>query len=145
MQSILYFYSMHPILCLTWFLLMIIILYLTVKINLTKSKIINCNQAIILINKKNAQVIDLRSKEDYCKGHIYPSINILEQDIKNNCCWKELQKYKFQPIIIVGYGYNNLIDIELASKIIKLGVKQVYILEYGIIGWENAQLPLITS
>ncbi len=53
-----------------------------------------------LVNKQNAVIIDLRSIEEFLRGHIAGSQNVLPSDIKQHNLSK-LEQYKEQPVIVV--------------------------------------------
>ncbi|WWO95770.1 MAG: rhodanese-like domain-containing protein [Candidatus Dasytiphilus stammeri] len=146
MSEIIQFYSSHPIICNTWLILLVLTIVFTLKSSLvTRVNLITCTEATLLMNKQSAQVIDIRTHQEYYQGHIYNSINILSRNIKKDY-WQELvKKYKLYPIIIVGSGRNNIEENQFALKIKKLGFLKIYILEGGIIGWNKEHLPLVSG
>ena len=56
----------------------------TFKGLMSKVKVITRGEATRLINKEDAVVVDLRQRDDFRKGHIAGSINLLPSDIKAN-------------------------------------------------------------
>lgn len=139
-KQIIFFINQHLILSLSWIGLFISIIFLTIKQYISKVKIINRNKAIYLINNKNGIIIDLRSKEQFQKGHIVNSINLpnLKNELNNIL---KLKKYKNKPIILT--SENSLEISKSAEKLTKKKFKYVFILKDGIIGWYNENLPLI--
>ncbi|WWO99773.1 MAG: rhodanese-like domain-containing protein [Candidatus Dasytiphilus stammeri] len=142
MQEIMQIYTIHPILCIIWMILLVFLVISTIKVLFYHKKFITCNEAIFLINKQDAIFIDIRSHDEFYHAHLPNSINILGSDIKNGF-YGQLQKYKDIPIIIVGSGINRTEESDIASKLNQSGFKTVYILEFGLIGWNNEYLPLI--
>ncbi|WWO97684.1 MAG: rhodanese-like domain-containing protein [Candidatus Dasytiphilus stammeri] len=140
MQQILQFYSNHPVLFISWIMLLFFLMISTIQTYFYKFKTISCNEATILINKANAKVIDIRSYEEYCQGHIYGSINILASDIKKGK-YKIIENYQLFPLIIV--STNGINEIESAIKLTESGFKKIYLLESGINGWNKENLPLV--
>lgn len=139
-SEIIPFVKNHPILSLGWIALFIVIIYLTIKSKLTKVKIISNALAIHMMNKEEAVIIDLRSADNFKKGHITEALNLLPIDIKNGSI-KSIEKYKAQPIILVddnGMSANTSGDI-----LSKQGFERVFALKDGIAGWNGENLPLV--
>ncbi|HHH4895526.1 TPA: rhodanese-like domain-containing protein, partial [Escherichia coli] len=97
-------------------------------------------EATRLINKEDAVVVDLRQRDDFRKGHIAGSINLLPSEIKANNVG-ELEKHKDKPVIVVdGSG---LQCQEPANALTKAGFAQVFVLKEGVAGWAGENLPLV--
>ncbi|KNC90745.1 rhodanese-like domain-containing protein [Trabulsiella odontotermitis] len=140
MQEIMQFVSRNPILCIAWVALLAAVLFTTFKGLMSKVKVITRGEATRLINKEDAVVVDLRQRDDFRKGHIAGSVNLLPTEIKANNVG-ELEKHKSQPIIVVdGSG---LQAQSPASDLAKAGFEQVYVLKEGISGWSGENLPLV--
>lgn len=93
-------------------------------------------QATELINRHSAQVIDVRKAADYSKGHIANARNIPADQIQHALG----QLDKERPVILVdktGAGSR-----PIARLLRGVGFKQVSILEHGILGWQQAKMPL---
>ncbi|MDF7679413.1 rhodanese-like domain-containing protein [Enterobacteriaceae bacterium ESL0689] len=142
MQEYMPFISRHPVLCIAWVALLIAVLYTTVKGLMSKIKVVTCGQAIHFINKEDAVVVDLRSSDDFRKGHILGAINVLPGDIKANNIGK-LEKHKAQPIIVV--DSTGMQVQEPASELNKAGFEKVFVLKEGIAGWNSENLPLVSG
>lgn len=140
MQEIMQFFDRHLILTLSWIALLIAVVIVAIKDFFAKIKNITCSKAIQLINKEEAIIIDLRCRDDFCKGHIINSINLTPLEIKDNNI-KELGKYKQKPIIIV--SRNGMKTSKSAEQLVQYGFKHVFILKEGIISWSNENLPLL--
>ncbi|WP_202843638.1 rhodanese-like domain-containing protein [Luteimonas saliphila] len=91
-----------------------------------------------LVNRDNALVVDLRPIADFDKGHIPGSKNVqMSQFDPEN---KKLAAAKALPVVLVcktGYTAG-----DAAKRLKKAGFEKVYILEGGIGGWQQADLPL---
>jgi rhodanese-related sulfurtransferase len=98
-------------------------------------------QAVQLINRRDAVVIDVRGAEDYKAGHITNARHIPEAELDGRM--KELEKVKAKPII-VSCGRGNR-SASVAAKLRKLGFPEVLSLRGGIAGWQQASLPLEKS
>lgn len=140
MQEIMQFISRHPILCIAWIALLGAVLYTTFKGIASNVKVISRGEATRLINKEDAVVVDLRQREDFRKGHIAGSVNLLPNEIKANNVG-ELEKHKAAPIIVVdGSGMQAQ---EPANALTKAGFSKVFVLKEGIAGWSSENLPLV--
>ncbi|CDL84434.1 rhodanese-like domain-containing protein [Xenorhabdus cabanillasii] len=139
LQEIMQFISRNTILSLVWIALLVAVIVLTVKSVFSKSKDITRTQVIHLINKEDAIVVDLRSRDDFRRGHIIGSVNLTPSEIKENNLG-ELEKHKKQPVIIV--SANGLESKTPAENLVKAGFEQVYTLKEGIAGWTGENLPL---
>lgn len=134
------FIKNHLLLSLGWIVLFIAIIVLTVKSKLSKVKIINNAQAINMINKLDAVIIDIRSADSFKKGHITQSHNILPIDIKNANA-KTIDKFKENLIILV--DENGLSSSSIGELLVKQGFLNVFTLKDGIAGWNGDNLPLV--
>ncbi|MDR0219033.1 MAG: rhodanese-like domain-containing protein [Enterobacteriaceae bacterium] len=139
LQEIMQFISRNTILSLAWIALFVAVIVLTVKSVFSKSKDVTRAQVIHLINKENGIVVDLRSRDDFRKGHIIGSVNLTPSEIKDHNL-AELEKHKKQPVIVV--SANGLESKTPAENLVKAGFEQVYILKEGIAGWSGENLPL---
>ena len=138
--EILPFVKNHLLLSLGWIGLFIAIIVLTIKSKLSKVKVIDNAQAIHMINKENAIIIDIRSADNFKKGHITDAHNILPIDIKNSSS-KLIEKFKENTIILV--DENGLSSASIGETLIKQGFLNVSVLKDGIAGWNGENLPLV--
>jgi len=139
-NEIIPFVKSHPLLSLGWIALFVIIIYLTVKSKLSKVKTVSNAQTINMMNKQNAVIVDLRSADNFKKGHITEALNILPIDIKNGSI-KSLEKYKEIPVILV--DDNGMLVNTSGDILVKQGFEQVFALKDGIAGWNGENLPLV--
>ena len=91
-----------------------------------------------LINHENAEVLDLRSAEEFERGHIINSVNLAAVTLEEK--QKELEKYKDKTVILCcNRGQESI----RAARILKMkGLEKLYCLKGGIAAWQNAKLPL---
>ena len=99
---------------------------------------IDVTKAISLINRENAAVIDLRSKETYLKGHILDAHVLNAREMEDNP--KKLEKFRTKPMILV--CATGLESQKVAASWTKKGYN-VYSLSGGIRSWTDAGLPII--
>ncbi len=92
-----------------------------------------------LINRENALVVDLSANNDFDKGHIAGSRNVLPSqfDPEN----KMLAAARALPVVVV--CCNGQASGAAAKRLKKAGFENVYTLEGGIAAWQQADLPLV--
>lgn len=92
-----------------------------------------------MINRQNALVVDLRPSGDFEKGHIPGSKNVqMSQFDPEN---KRLAGAKALPVVLVCKEGST--SAGAAKRLKKAGFEQVYTLDGGIGGWQQADLPLV--
>ncbi|OCG40288.1 rhodanese-like domain-containing protein [Gilliamella sp. Bif1-4] len=138
--EILPFVKNHFLLSLGWIVLFIAIIVLTIKGKLSNVKVINNAQAIHMVNKQDAVIIDIRSADSFKKGHITDSHNILPIDIKNASA-KTIEKFKENIVILI--DENGLSSTSIGEILAKQGFSNVFVLKDGIAGWNSENLPLV--
>ena len=99
---------------------------------------VNTLEATQLINRSDALVIDLRSAEDYAKGHILGAKNIPLAELERRK--GELDKHKAKPVIMhCGDGNRAGGGVALLRK---GGFANVVNLSGGYAAWQQAGLPV---
>jgi len=92
-----------------------------------------------LINQENALVVDLRAPADFEKGHIPGSKNVqINQFDPEN---KKLAAARSLPVVVV--CKDGQVSSGAAKRLRKASFEQVYLLDGGINGWRQADLPLV--
>ena len=98
-------------------------------------------EAVNLINRRDAVVLDVRDAAEYKSGHITNARNVPEAELETRA--KELDKVKAKPVI-VSCGRGNR-SVAIAAKLRKLGFAEVVALRGGIAAWQQANMPLEKS
>lgn len=142
LQEVISFISNHCILSFSWITLLYTVSTIVFKSYFSKIKEISCYEATRLINKEDAIVVDIRSGEDFSKGHLVNAANLTALQIKSGH-FGDLEKHKKQPIIVI--CYNGSAAYEPAKNLNIAGFKHIVTLKEGIIGWNNEKLPLICA
>ena len=97
---------------------------------------VSSEQAVSLINKQNALVVDVRAQKDFKRVRIANSVNIPANEIQNRLG----QLSKDRTIIVVDNSGNMS---AAASKLLRgVGFTKVYVLDSGLVGWMRDKLPL---
>lgn len=139
-QQVQVFAANHTIMVVAWVALLIAVLLNFYKGATSKIKVVDNAKATQLINTQDAVVLDLRSDDEFRKGHIIDSLHLLPSDVKAGKT-TAIDKYKERAIVVVD---NNGFTVQsLANQLAKQGFKQVYALKEGILGWKTANLPLV--
>jgi rhodanese-related sulfurtransferase len=99
---------------------------------------VNTLEATQLINRSDALVVDLRSAEDYAKGHILGARSLPLADLERRA--GELEKQKAKPVI-VHCGDGNRSGDGVAT-LRRLGFGSVSNLSGGYAAWQQAGLPV---
>jgi rhodanese-related sulfurtransferase len=92
-----------------------------------------------LINRENALVVDLRPVADFEKGHIPGAKNVQMSQFDPE--HKRLAPAKSLPVVLVCKDAQT--SGGAAKRLKNAGFEQVYVLEGGIAGWQQADLPLV--
>ncbi|MBR9858829.1 MAG: rhodanese-like domain-containing protein [Gammaproteobacteria bacterium] len=139
MQEYLDFAASHPMLSMVWLGLVAVIIYMTLMSKLTKVQIVPSQQAVLLINKQNAVVVDVRAAEEFRKGHIAGAINVPAAQLKANNL-NLIEKYQDKPVILV--CETGMTTSSVGRLLTKAGFKQVHALRGGMADWRTQNLPV---
>lgn len=102
-------------------------------------KLVRPAELTALVNRENALVVDLRAIADFDKGHIPGSKNVqMSQFDPEN---KQLKPAKALPVVVV--CKTGVTATGAAARLHKAGFEKVYVLDGGIAGWQQADLPLV--
>jgi rhodanese-related sulfurtransferase len=99
---------------------------------------LSAQQAVQMINREKAQVIDVCSAEEFAAGHLIGARHVpldqLEQQLAG------VAKNKSQPLILVcASGLRSKRAVAVAKK---LGYEQAHSLTGGLKAWKEANLPV---
>jgi rhodanese-related sulfurtransferase len=95
-------------------------------------------QATLLINRENAQIIDVREHDEYVAGHLPESRHIPAGRLEERA--GELDKLKDTPLILI--CQSGARSTGACKQLAKLGFSKVHNLDGGINAWRAAGLPL---
>jgi rhodanese-related sulfurtransferase len=102
-------------------------------------ELISVHTAIQWVNQRNAQIVDVRSVEEYKTGHIANSKHLPLKELDGGISKLRLDARK--PIILVCLSGSRATSA--AGKFKKAGFDEVACMEGGIAAWNQASLPLI--
>ncbi|MGH8621337.1 MAG: rhodanese-like domain-containing protein [Burkholderiales bacterium] len=95
-------------------------------------------EAVQLINRRDAVVLDVRDTGDYAAGHIAGARHVPEARLAERI--KELEKYRSRPIIVSCSSGSRAPSV--ARMLRKNGFAEAFALRGGIAAWQQANLPL---
>lgn len=130
----------HTLMVVAWFAVFFTVLYTFIKSATSKVTTVENAEATRLMNNEDAVVLDLRTLDEFERGHIINSVNVLPSEIKSQNLGK-IELHKTTPVIVAcASGLSAGASAELLAK---QGFSRVYMLKEGIAGWRSANLPLV--
>lgn len=101
-------------------------------------KEVSCAEALQLINRKNAVVLDVREESEFKTGHIVNAKNIPLDGLKERV--GELERYRNQPMVVMCRSGSR--SSMACSRLGKLGFPDVYHLSGGMMAWRKSSMPV---
>ncbi|MDZ7803426.1 rhodanese-like domain-containing protein [Thiohalophilus sp.] len=99
------------------------------------------SEAVKMINREDALVLDVREDTEYQEGHIINAMHLPLSQLNDQM--KKLEKHKEQPIIVACRSGQR--SGQACATLKKAGFDNVYNLGGGILAWKNANLPLVNQ
>ena len=120
------------------FLALAVILALLARAFLTGARGVGPMQAVAMMNRENAVVVDVRTDKEFEEGHISDALHIPLGLLQNRL--GELQAHKNSPLIMA--CRSGARSAQAASQLMKQGFTNVHNLSGGMLAWSNANLPV---
>jgi rhodanese-related sulfurtransferase len=98
-------------------------------------------EAINLINRNNALVLDVREDAEFASGHIVDAKHIPLAKLAERL--NELKKYKDKPILV--NCQRGMRSAKACDILRKAEFKQVHNLQGGLDAWLTAKLPIVKA
>ena len=136
MEQFIEFIGNHLVLSAMWLATVAAIIFYHQR---TASAAVGPQQAVMLINRKNAVVVDVRDKKEFDAGHIVDSINIPLAKLKQRVT--ELKKHKDKPVLVVCKLGQHSGDA--AKTLEEAGHSEVIRLSGGVTEWKSQSYPLV--
>ncbi len=136
MEQFIEFIGNHLVLSAMWLATVAAIIFYHQR---TASAAVGPQQAVMLINRKDAVVVDVRDKKEFDAGHIVDSINIPLANLKQRVT--ELKKHKDKPVLVVCKLGQHSGDA--AKTLEEAGHSEVIRLSGGVTEWKSQSYPLV--
>lgn len=98
-------------------------------------------EAVQLINRRDAVVLDVRDTGSYAAGHIASARHLPEAQVADRM--KELEKFKSRPIVVSCQSGARAPAVTALLR--KSGFAEAFALRGGVTAWVQAALPLEKS
>lgn len=135
MEQLIEFAMNHWVLVLAFTLVAGVLIF---NLSLGDKDAVEPTAATVLINNKEAVVVDVRPASDFNKGHIINAINIPSSGFSSQM--SVLNKHKDKPIIVS--CRSGAQSSSACQQLRKAGFEEVFNLKGGILAWQSANLPI---
>lgn len=130
----------HWVLSSLFILVVVALIFIEMRGGLADAKNrVSSTDAIVLINKQDAKVIDIREKGAFNEGHIVNAMHTTADEINDGA--DKLKKFKEIPLIIV--CATGMSASTIGAKLRNQGFKQVFFLKGGMNAWKADGLPVV--
>lgn len=116
----------------------VLFIWPTIAKLLSKSKEVGVAQAVQLINRQDAVVVDVREPAEFRSGHIPNARNVPLGQLAEKT--KDLDKLKAKPVLLS--CQTGARSAQAASALTRAGFAEVYNLGGGLNAWQQANMPL---
>lgn len=139
MNEYMVFAQSHPVLVMGFIAVLGLIIWTEYSRLTRKYKLLDVNQSVLLMNKDETVVLDVREPKELKDGKIKNSRHISLGDLPKRL--SELESHKENPILVYCRSGNR--SGHACSTLTKAGFSNVNNLSGGIMAWESASLPVI--
>jgi rhodanese-related sulfurtransferase len=140
MDQLLQFVTAHPVLFSALGVAFVLLILNEMSHIVTGEKRLTPQEAVRLINDRQALVLDVRAPGDFKKGHILNALNVPQTKLGERL--GELGKDTARPIVV--YCALGGVAAQATHQLKKAGYTEVYPIRGGLNGWLGASLPVTT-
>lgn len=98
---------------------------------------LSVTEAVVLMNRKSALVLDVREADEFAQGHLQGARNIPLSQLDARS--KELEKFRDKPVLIVCQRGSRA---SKASRLLKAqNFSALNVLKGGMQAWQEANMP----
>ena len=137
-QQLMEFVGNHPYLTGGFFAVLLFWLYTEVKRKFQGFQELTPAQAVLMINRENARVVDVSAQSDFDKGHIADALHIAPSQLDGSD--PRLAQLKGQPVLVVDKA--GQAAGQAAAHLLRQGAGKVAVLKGGMAQWVNDQFPV---
>jgi rhodanese-related sulfurtransferase len=116
----------------------VLFIWPTVAKLFSRAREVGVADAVMMINRKDAAIIDVREPSEFKAGHIPNARNIPAAQVKERS--KELEKLKGKPILLVCQTGTR--SAQTYGELTALGFAEVAGLAGGMGAWQQANMPV---
>lgn len=139
MEQLIAFATNNALLSAAWVAIVILLIFTTIKIQLSPIKKISTQELTFLMNKEDGIVVDIRPEKEFKSGHILDAKHLSSEKANKND-FASLENYKDKPIIVVCAA--GLTAVKVANSLYKAGFTKTSILKGGMNSWVGGGLPV---
>jgi rhodanese-related sulfurtransferase len=99
---------------------------------------VSTREAVHLINREDALVLDVSNSTDHAAGHIIGAMHMPPSRIESGN--QQLLKQRERPVLV--YCKNNQVAPQMANRLVGLGFSNVNVLAGGLTQWISDQQPV---
>ena len=141
MDRVLEFAGNHPLLAGGFVLVILVIIFSEIARRFQGFSEVSTATAVQLINRHDANIIDVSALADYNKGHIADAHHIPVSKLEASA--KEIGKLASKPLLVV--CKNGQAAPGAAARLVKLGHKHISVLKGGMAQWSADNYPVTRS
>jgi rhodanese-related sulfurtransferase len=114
------------------------LLFPLVQRRLSPVKDVGNAEATLLVNRRDAVLLDVRETNEYSGGHLLNALHIPLSQLDARAA--ELAKLTSHPVI--AYCDSGRRSRSAGSALTRAGFKEIYSLQGGLLGWKKDGLPI---
>lgn len=99
---------------------------------------VSTRDAVHLINREDALVLDVSNSAEYAAGHIIGATHMPPSRIESGN--QQLLKHRERPVLV--YCKSNQVSPQMANRLVKLGFTNINVLSGGLTQWVSDQQPV---
>lgn len=138
MGQTLEFIGNHPFLFAALLLVIILLVMNELRRKLLGFKEVSSTDAVRMINREDALMLDVREDKEFSEGHIVNAVNIPLGLLEGRL--KELEEYKDKPVIVCCRTGQR--SAKAGAVLQRQGFNSIYKLNGGMLAWADASLPV---
>ena len=138
LEQLLQFVQHHWVLSLVLLIILALIIFEEWCLKGSSIATISIQDCILLVNRGEGTIIDLRDTNTFINSHIANSINLPKNMLADKIKAQDLTKEK--ALILV--DSRNVETASIGKTLRSQGYTKIYTLLGGIAAWQDAQLPL---
>lgn len=135
------FFSRHTMMAGGWITVLLFLIIVQFRLMTARIKKDTIGVAVNKVNHSEGVFVDIRSQENFNKGHIANAVNMTFAEIKAGQI-NRIERKKDSPVILVGKDKYDTEAFNGARLLKNLGFNQVTTLDGGMLEWYNNNLPV---